>query len=150
MIKDGEEWKMVPSAPDILASSLGRVWVRPCTRALPNGGTRTYNAKPTYGYADGSATSRADSPKRRIIRVNRLSKTFKVHQLVCEAFHGPKPFPKAIVLHMDEDPSNNRPENLRWGTRKENQHFPKAKAAFKARTGDKSCWAIHRRTANAS
>jgi len=44
----------------------------------------------------------------------------KVHQLVCEAFHGPKPFEKAVVIHIDEDAHNNRPENLMWGTQKEN------------------------------
>lgn len=44
----------------------------------------------------------------------------KVHQLVCEAFHGPRPFDEAVVIHIDEDGLNNRPENLRWGTQKEN------------------------------
>lgn len=52
----------------------------------------------------------------------------KVHQLVCEAFHGPKPFPEAVVIHLDEDALNNRPENLKWGTQKENLNMPKFKA----------------------
>jgi len=81
---------------------------------------------------------------RKIVRVSRLKRTFKVHQLVCEAFHGPKPSPTHIVLHLDEDPSNNKPENLRWGTRKENQHFPKVQAAFRARVGERSPRNIHR------
>lgn len=48
----------------------------------------------------------------------------KMHQLVCEAFHGPKPFPKAVVIHIDENGLNNRPENLKWGTQKENLNAP--------------------------
>lgn len=44
-----------------------------------------------------------------------------VHVAVALAFHGPKPFASAEVLHgPDHNPANNRPENLRWGTRGEN------------------------------
>ena len=48
----------------------------------------------------------------------------KVHQLVCEAFHGQKPFERAVVIHKDEDALNNRPGNLKWGTQKENLNAP--------------------------
>ena len=140
-----EVWKTVPSCPRIMASSLGRVWVKPSIREMPGGGSREYRSKPTYGYADTSSTKRAGSPDRKILRVASLRRTFKIHQLVCEAFHGPKPFPNAIVLHLDENPANNKPQNIRWGTRKENQRFPKVQEAFRARTGDNSPWAIHQR-----
>jgi DNA-binding MarR family transcriptional regulator len=43
-----------------------------------------------------------------------------VHQLVCEAFHGPKPFPEAQVRHRDGERLNNWAENLTWGTAAEN------------------------------
>ena len=43
-----------------------------------------------------------------------------VHVAVCMAWHGPKPFEGACVLHWDDDPLNNAPSNLRWGTHKEN------------------------------
>lgn len=139
-----EIWKPVPSVPEIMASSQGRVWVQPTKGRMPTGGVRVYFSAPTFGFEDKTATGRADAPKRRILRVGRLRKTFKVHQLICEAFHGPKPFDTAVVLHLDEDPSNNAPENLRWGSRKENQNFPAVKAAFHARSGVKSAWAIHK------
>lgn len=43
-----------------------------------------------------------------------------VHQLVLEAFRGPRP-PNCIdTLHEDHDPSNNKLGNIRWGTRSEN------------------------------
>ena len=140
-----EEWRVVPSQPEMMASSFGRVWVKPHIGKMPNGALRAYETLPTYGVEEKSATGRKDSPRRKIIRVRRLNKTFKVHQLVCEAFHGAKPFPDAIVLHLDENPSNNVPGNLRWGTRKENQNFPEVLAAFRARTGEASPRAIHKK-----
>lgn len=42
-----------------------------------------------------------------------------VHQLVALAFLGPKP-EGCEVLHADGDPTNNRVDNLRYGTRTEN------------------------------
>jgi HNH endonuclease len=47
-------------------------------------------------------------------------KNIDVHVAVALAFHGPRPFPKAEVLHLDHDETNNTPNNLRWGTRSEN------------------------------
>ena len=140
-----ETWQEVGSYPEIEASSLGRVRLKPKVAKTPTGGTRTYVGRPSFGFEEKCATARAGSPRRRIIRIGRLRRTFKVHQLVCEAFHGPKPFDDALVLHLDEDPSNNRPENLRWGTHKENQNAPRALAAFRARAGENSAWAIHYR-----
>lgn len=46
--------------------------------------------------------------------------TILVHILVCTAFHGPKPSPKHEVAHWDGDGGNNRKDNLRWATKKEN------------------------------
>jgi hypothetical protein len=43
-----------------------------------------------------------------------------VHRLVCIAFKGEPPFPKAQVRHRDNDPSNNREDNLSWGTHRDN------------------------------
>jgi hypothetical protein len=45
----------------------------------------------------------------------------KVHILVCEAFHGPRPNDIQIyALHWDDDKLNNHYNNLRWGSRSEN------------------------------
>lgn len=44
-----------------------------------------------------------------------------VHVLIATAFHGKKP-DGAICRHLDGNRNNNRPENLRWGTYKENVH----------------------------
>ena len=63
-------------------------------------------------------------------------KNYKVHRLVCEAFNGPPPFDKAIVMHLNDDATNNRPENLAWGTHKENLNTPSFIAYCKSRTAE--------------
>jgi hypothetical protein len=44
----------------------------------------------------------------------------KVHALVCAAFHGPRPDGCNETRHLNGKPYDNRPQNLRWGTTKEN------------------------------
>lgn len=49
-------------------------------------------------------------------------KKFKklVHQLVLESFIGPRPSDKHVSCHKNGNRSDNRAENLRWGTYKSN------------------------------
>lgn len=47
-----------------------------------------------------------------------------VHDLVLEAFVGPRP-PGLSALHWDDDVENNSPSNLRWGTQRENMEDAK-------------------------
>lgn len=44
-----------------------------------------------------------------------------VHSLVLDSFVGPCP-PGMMARHLNDDPSDNRLENLCWGTRSENSH----------------------------
>ena len=137
-----ETWRPCPSVPGLLASSLGRVLLPPRYAPLPNGGYRLYNTKPRDGQvfrlpsgAEYRMVMVFDSDKKQIPR--------KVHQLVCEAFHGARPFPEAQVLHLDEVGLNNRPENLKWGTVKENHNMPVVRALYQSRCGENSSWAKH-------
>lgn len=76
------------------------------------------------------------SPETRK-RTNKL-----VHRLVCEAFHGPEPFPEAMALHKDHVRTNCAEDNLYWGTRADNtadrveagkSHRPKGESNPKAK-----------------
>jgi hypothetical protein len=48
-------------------------------------------------------------------------RVLSVHRAVCLAFHGLPPSDRHEVAHGDGTRDNNRPENLRWATRSENQ-----------------------------
>jgi hypothetical protein len=68
---------------------------------------------------------RPQTTERGYLRVclyleNGLRKFRKVHQLVCEAFNGPKPEGDFTVDHRDNRKKNNRRHNLRWMTRLDN------------------------------
>lgn len=130
-----EIWKPVPSLPGVMASSEGRILMPPCYGALRNGGFRSYLPQPTLGTIRRAKKSAAHC--YRGTHHKRLG-NIKIHQAVCEAFHGPKPFPRAVVLHADEDGLNNKPGNLRWGTQKENLNAPGFLEYCRSRTGENS------------
>ncbi len=122
-----EEWKTCPSIPEYEASSLGRIRRKVYLKTMPNGGTRTYGGKPHYGVA-------VKKPKRMTFFFK--GKNYKVHRVVCEAFHGPAPFNGAVVMHINEDGHDNRAENLCWGSQKENLNAPGFVDYCKNRTGE--------------
>lgn len=128
-----EIWKQVPSMPGIQVSSLGRVLLPSGTARMPNGGIRSYNPKPGYGHK----TKASKTARHAYMGLStRKYGNLKVHRLVCEAFHGPAPDGKPIVIHLDENSLNNRPENLKWGTQKENLNMPGFIEYCKGRTGE--------------
>ncbi len=89
--------------------------VAPYYGKMPHGGNRPYGGEPHFG-----VWNRKDG---RFISVYK-GKTYKIHQLVCEAFNGPRPPGHSVVMHIDENAANNRPDNLAWGTQKENLNAP--------------------------
>lgn len=112
--------------------------VAPYWGNMPAGGVRPYGGQPYFG-----VWNKQDC---RFV-TNYKGKNYKVARLVCEAFNGTPPA-GAVCMHIDENPANNKPDNLEWGTQKENLnaegflvyrgasvgwHSPSAKAArFKA------------------
>ncbi len=56
----------------------------------------------------------------RYLRVEVGGRRVPVHTLIALAFHGPRPSPKHLILHGDDDASNNHADNLRYGTSIEN------------------------------
>lgn len=133
--EDVEVWQPVPRFTGLMASSWGRIKLPNRTAKMPHGGTRDYISKPTYGYKNKSNKS----AKHIYMNVyNSFYGNIKIHQAVCEAFHGRKPFNKAVVIHIDENALNNRADNLKWGTQKENLNMEKFIIYCKSRTGENS------------
>lgn len=128
MIEDNEIWRDIPSLPEYEASNHGRVRRRPHERPMPKGGVRTYGGKPWFG---------AWEPRRARYIIQYRRRTYRVAALVCEAFHGPRPAGQ-VAMHINENSRINRPENLAWGTQKENLNAPGFIAYCKTRTGDKN------------
>lgn len=122
-----ETWAPVPFLPEYEASSFGRVRLTVSHYAGPNGALIPLNQEPTFG--------QWDKTKRRF-QISRKGKTYKVHQMVCAAFNGPKPFPAAVAMHGDENSANNRADNLSWGTQKQNLNAPGFLAYCSSRRGD--------------
>lgn len=115
MSEDAEIWRAIPSLPEYIASSHGRLMCLPWGGRMPHGGVRPYGGKPTTGVW---------SPEDNRFILQYRGTTYKVARLVCEAFHGSAPTDKPVCMHLDEDSRNNRPANLAWGSQRENMNAP--------------------------
>lgn len=103
------EWRVCPSFPAYEVSESGHVLRR---RRGIRGGKIGKIMKPYV---------REDGYRMYILRRDNKSYHRKAHQLVAEAFIGPRPFPKAEVRHGDGTRTNDHFSNLEWGTRAENR-----------------------------
>lgn len=90
----------IPSAPQYVVSSTGVV--------LRLGSKKPLRQFFTKGYP---ATG---------LQIDGKQKIFHIHRLVMEAYGPPKPFPKAIIRHLDDNPLNNNISNLAWGDQYDN------------------------------
>ena len=100
---------------------------------MPHGGMRDYKPKPTYGVK----TKASKTARHEYYGISsKFFGNIKVHRAVCEAFHGPCSDEKPYVLHADENALNNRPENLSWGSQKENLNAKGFIKYCKSRTGE--------------
>lgn len=124
-----EEWRVSPTLPEYKVSSLGRVKRIPYLKPMPRGGYRTYGGKAHYG------VDKVNHGERRMV-MNFRGKNYKIARLVCEAFNGPPTSENNICMHLDEDYTNNRPENLSWGTQKDNLNADGFLEYCRSRTGD--------------
>ena len=99
------DWRPVPDFPGYEVSDDGQVksWKRGTVRILRPNADRA-----GYPYV--------------CLRRDGVTYTRKIHVLVALAFHGPRPFADAHIRHLDGDPANKTPANLRYGTASENQY----------------------------
>lgn len=93
---DDEIFKLIPGFDNVYASNYGRI---------KKGNRILKGSLHSSGY--------------KYVGIN--SNSYRIHRLVCLAFHGNSPSSdKDIVNHIDGNKENNRPENLEWITIKEN------------------------------
>ena len=137
-----EVWRAIPSFPEYQASSHGRIKRLPytdvrgihrdCLILKPSIENQTHRILTKGGR---SFKVERPTPYNRLkveLRKGGKRKTEKVARLVCEAFHGKPPAPSMVCMHLDDDPLNNVPHNLRWGTVRDNNNGLSFQARRKA------------------
>lgn len=112
---DGERWRPIRGYKGYEASSLGRV------RSVP----RTLRD----GRRAGGVVLKQQPDRDGYLTVMLGRKRVRVNVAVQLAFAGP-----AEVRHLDGDQENNRPENLVWGSRVENERDKRQKRGGNKRT----------------
>jgi len=138
------EIRNIPSIEGALAREDGMIKLPESSAQMPHGGLRAYKTRWVRG-----TKRRANKTARHVYYgTAHRGKNYKIHRLICEAFHGAPPFPRAVVIHINEDALDNRPENLRWGTQKENLNSKGFIEYCKSRTGENSPTIKHKRKLN--
>lgn len=109
-----QTWKPIPGYEGIYeASNHGNIRSLDRTTTTPNGGTRRFkgqNLKP-FPYKTGHLQVKLSKGGKQ--------ETRWLHQLVLEAFVGPRE-PNQVVRHINDIPTDNRLENLTYGTQGDN------------------------------
>jgi len=120
-LSNGIELRPIPISPndDYMAGSDGRIYSR--TKYAGFGRKDRGDWYPLKGH------SRKGKKYRHVSLCHENHKVTKsVHRIVCMAFHGMPDPPTLQTRHLDGDPTNNRPENLAWGTQIDNWRDRKA------------------------
>lgn len=124
----------IASAPDYFADQQGVIWSRKRGRS-----GRWENVHALKPYMDSEGYLHVS-----IYRAGRKKRT-SVHQLVAEAFFGPRPQNK-VVCHLNGNQADNRPGNLKYVTQAENIGHKKMHGTYicgdadpKAKVTDEDC-----------
>lgn len=70
-------------------------------------------------------------------------KNIKFHRLVAEAYI-PNPDNLPVVMHLNDNPLDNRVENLKWGTQKDNVHDAISKGRLKLKGKENPMYGVHK------
>ena len=123
-----EVWKCIPGIEGYIVSNTGKVMSLPKLGDKLTGKTRT-NGK----------TGKILSPRQQFqgywqvhLLINGKSKFMYLHRLVALAFLKSRRGCE-LVLHKDDNPSNNHVSNLKWGTHYQNSNMIKNRNSAKTR-----------------
>lgn len=111
-----ENWRFVENYENYLVSDKGNILSLPVVSKVIDGHTKGTNQNP------GRLLKPRALPQghQQVCLVKEGNKKWVyVHRLVAEAFIK-RNRNADIVMHLDDDPSNNTVENLKWGTQLEN------------------------------
>ncbi|WP_081278950.1 NUMOD4 motif-containing HNH endonuclease [Mycolicibacterium fortuitum] len=109
-----ETWRSLDRYPGYEVSDQGAV--RSVDRTVvTSAGTRSYK-----GRVLKSASNLAGYKGVKLTLPDRSREHVLIHVLVCTAFHGTRPTTAHEVRHLNGNNTDNRAENLRWGTKSEN------------------------------
>lgn len=111
-----EQWKKIKDFCFYEVSNIGRVRSVGAYRINSLGHKRFIRGKILSGFIDDDGYRKVILYKKEKGWKSRKTKT--VHSLVLEAFSGPRK--GRIARHLDGNPKNNKIENLKWGSPKEN------------------------------
>lgn len=89
-------------------------------RSLPRTGTRSDGRRYVVSGRVLRCGTHPAGHKHVMLCVDGHYVTRKVHHLVAEAFLGPWPEGATVVRHLNDDPADNRSENLAYGTQADN------------------------------
>jgi hypothetical protein len=101
-----EIFKDIPINKNYQASNLGRIYSKYTNKILSPKIQKQKKKKVKYCIVNLSD--------------NGIKKSHYVHRLIMLVFNGKMPNDCNVVLHIDDNPLNNRLDNLRYGTAKEN------------------------------
>lgn len=124
--EDGEIWKEIEGYEGYyMISSHGRVWSKSRSTSYTKKGRESFKYQPGTLMVFKEARVSKDNPRKTIpylfvhLSSGNKAKSAKIHRLVAKHFI-PNPHNLPIVMHLDDDPKNNRVDNLKWGTQIEN------------------------------
>lgn len=113
-LSNGVELRPIPVSPndDYMAGSDGEIYSRTRYAGFGRKERVDWYALKGARHSKGYRTVSLCHNNKRVTKA--------VHRLVCMAFHGMPPTKSHQVRHLDGTRDNNRPENLCWGTQREN------------------------------
>lgn len=117
LVVDGVELRIVPGYEHYAIDKTGRKLYRPPRKTTVKRGTWTIAGRWL------TVPEKSDSSSgylRACLTLNGFKHSFHIHVFVALAWIGPKPFPKAMVLHKDDNKMNNHVDNLYYGTCRDN------------------------------